>query len=58
MQQHLDKEVSLGRKAGPFDKIPFPTSRISHIGLIPIKDGDFCLVRHGDKDEAVLIIQL
>lgn len=48
----------MGRKGGPFDKIPFPTCRISHIGLIPIKDGEFCLVRHGDKDEAVLIIKL
>lgn len=46
MQQKLDKEVSLGRMAGPFDEIPFPTFRVSPVGLVPKKDGDFRLIHH------------
>lgn len=46
VQQKLDKEVSLGRMAGPFDEIPFPTFRVSPVGLVPKKDGDFRLIHH------------
>lgn len=41
VQQRLDKEVSLGRMAGSFDKIPFPTFRVSPVVLVTKKDGIF-----------------
>ena len=31
---------------GPFDTIPFPTLRVSPVGLVPQKDGDFRLIHH------------
>ena len=40
IEQKLHKEVALGRVAGPFESIPFPTFRVSPVGLVPKKDGD------------------
>ena len=31
---------------GPFDTIPFPTLRVSPVGLVPPKDGDFRLIHN------------
>ena len=30
----------------PFDTIPFPTLRVSPVGLVPKKDGNFRLIHH------------
>lgn len=46
VEQKLNKEVSLGRMAGPFEVIPFPTLRVSPVGLVPKKDGDHRLIHH------------
>ena len=46
VEQKLDKEVALGRVAGPFESIPFPTFRVSPVGLVPKKDGDVRLIHH------------
>ena len=40
MKASLDKEVSLGRVAGPFSTPPFPTFQVSPIGLVPKKYSD------------------
>jgi len=40
VKANLDKEVSLGRVAGPFSSIPFPNFQISPIGLVPKKYSD------------------
>ena len=43
----LSKELSLGRIAGPFLERPFPSLRISPLGLIPKKTpGEFRLIHH------------
>ena len=36
----------MGRVAGPFESIPFPTFRVSPVGLLPKKDGDVRLIHH------------
>jgi hypothetical protein len=46
VEAKLSKEVALGRVAGPFTNIPFPTLRVSPVGLVPKKDGDFRLIHH------------
>lgn len=46
VEQKLNKEVKLGRMAGPYDAIPFPTLRVSPVGLVPKKDGDQRLIHH------------
>ncbi len=38
----LQKEISLGRIAGPFPEPPFPNLRCSGLGLVP-KDGNDCM---------------
>ncbi|XP_060587839.1 uncharacterized protein LOC132743320 [Ruditapes philippinarum] len=40
------KEIQVGRVAGPFLRIPFPTLQISPIGLVPKKGGDYRLIHH------------
>ena len=45
-EQKLHKEVALGRVAGPFESIPFPTFRVSPVGLVPKKDGDVRMIHH------------
>ena len=43
----LSKELGLGRIAGPFLERPFPSLRISPLGLIPKKTpGEFRLIHH------------
>lgn len=46
VEQNLAKEITLGRMAGPFETIPFPTLRVSPVGLVPRKDGDVRLIHH------------
>ena len=40
VKANLDKEVSLGRVAGPFSAPPFPNFQVSPIGLVPKKYSD------------------
>ena len=43
----LQKELSLGRMAGPFDSSPFDDFAISPIGLVPKKtQGAFRMIHH------------
>lgn len=37
LKEKIEKEVSLGRIAGPFDHIPMPNIHISPLGLVPKK---------------------
>ena len=46
MREKLSKEICLGRIAGPFTKIPFPSLQVSPIGLVPKKDGDYRMIHH------------
>ncbi|XP_033739602.1 uncharacterized protein LOC117326910 isoform X1 [Pecten maximus] len=47
LQQKIDKEVSLGRIAGPFDSPPFQNFHISPLGLVPKKEkNEFRLIHH------------
>ena len=46
VREKLNKEISLGRIAGPFDHPPLPTLRISPIFLAPKKNGDFRLIHN------------
>ena len=46
-KQKIEKEVKLGRYAGPFDQRPLPNLRVSPIGLVPKKTpGEFRLINH------------
>ena len=45
-EEKIQKEVSLGRVAGPFSQPPFPTLQVSSLGLVPKKDGDYRLIHH------------
>lgn len=42
----IEKEIEMGRMAGPFSSKPFSNLRISPIGLVPKKDGTFRLIQH------------
>ena len=43
----LHKEISAGRIAGPFQKPPFPTFRVSPLGVVPKKTpGELHLIHH------------
>ncbi|XP_053380846.1 uncharacterized protein LOC128548992 [Mercenaria mercenaria] len=42
----MDKEVDLGRIAGPFSSPPFPNLKVSPIGLVPKSDGGWRLIQH------------
>lgn len=42
----VEKEVELGRMAGPFVDKPFSNLRVSPIGLVPKKDGAYRLIHH------------
>ena len=46
VKTNIKKEVSLFRVAGPFTFRPFPTLRVSPIGIVPKKDGDFRIIHH------------
>lgn len=42
----INKEIFLGRVAGPFPRPPLPNLRLSPVGLVPKKDGSFRLIHH------------
>ena len=44
--QLVNKEVGLGRMAGPFVNKPFQNFRLSPLGLVPKKDKSFRLIQH------------
>jgi hypothetical protein len=46
VREKLGKEVEAGRIAGPFDTRPIASLRVSPLGLVPKKDGDFRLIHH------------
>lgn len=48
VKANLDKEVSLGRVAGPFSTPPFPNFQVLTIGLVPPKkySDKFCTIFH------------
>jgi hypothetical protein len=46
LQGKIDKDVEAGRIAGPFVSRPLSTLRISPLGLVPKKDGDFRIIHH------------
>jgi hypothetical protein len=46
VRQNIDKELSMGRIADPFINPPFPTFRVSPIGLVQKKDGDFRMIHN------------
>lgn len=54
-EQKIDREISLGRVAGPFKQPPFPTLQVSPLGLVPKKDGDYRLIHHLSYPEAASI---
>ena len=45
-KQKISKEIAMGRIAGPFSAPPFPTLRVSPIGLVPKKNGDFLMIHN------------
>ena len=45
-KQKISKELAMGRIAGPFSVPPFPTLRVSPIGLVPKKNGDFRMIHN------------
>ena len=45
-KQKMSKELAVGRIAGPFSVPPFPTLRVSPIGLVPKKNGDFRMIHN------------
>jgi hypothetical protein len=45
-KQTISKELTMGRIAGPFSVPPFPTLRVSPIGLVPKKNGDFRMIHN------------
>ncbi|KAK3098108.1 hypothetical protein FSP39_016192 [Pinctada imbricata] len=44
--QKINKEIHAGRVAGPFGYLPISNLRISPLGLVPKKGGDFRLIHH------------
>lgn len=46
LQTKIDKELEAGRIAGPFSSPPLPALRVSPLGLVPKKDGDFRVIHH------------
>ncbi|XP_041464356.1 uncharacterized protein LOC121415240 [Lytechinus variegatus] len=47
LKDKIQKEISLGRIAGPFQNPPFPNFRCSPIGLVPKRTpGEFRLIQH------------
>jgi len=45
-KKKIEKEISLDRISGPFSERPLPNLRISPLGLVPKKDGDFRVIHH------------
>ncbi|MBV2113440.1 MAG: hypothetical protein KUF82_21005 [Candidatus Thiodiazotropha sp. (ex Ctena orbiculata)] len=47
VRQKIKAEIDAGRVAGPFDSRPFPTLRVSPLGLVPKKEpGEYRLIHH------------
>lgn len=46
MAEKIEKEISAGRIAGPFDSKPFPNLRLSPIGVVPKKEGGWRMIQH------------
>lgn len=47
VRQKIKTEIEAGRVAGPFDSRPFPTLRVSPLGLVPKKEpGEYRLIHH------------
>ncbi|KAM4748731.1 LOW QUALITY PROTEIN: uncharacterized protein WCC33_006112 [Rhinophrynus dorsalis] len=47
VQAKLDKEVALGRMAGPFSSPPLPNLRVSPLGVVPKREpGQFRMIHH------------
>ena len=46
LSDKIDKEVSLGRFAGPFDCPSLPNLRVSPVGVVPKSDGGWRLITH------------
>ncbi|XP_077155697.1 uncharacterized protein LOC143818192 [Ranitomeya variabilis] len=47
LRQKIEKEVELGRIAGPFQSLPFKNMKISPLGIIPKKEpGKYRLIHH------------
>lgn len=46
VKEKIDKEISLGRIAGPFDTEPLFNLRLSPIGVVAKKDGGWRLIHH------------
>lgn len=46
VREKLEKEIKLGRMAGPFDERPLATLRTSPIGIVPKNDGGWRLITH------------
>lgn len=44
--QLVNKEINMGRVAGPFPYSPLHNLRLSPIGMVPKKDGTFRLIHH------------
>lgn len=44
--EKINKEISLGRLAGPFDSPPFKNLRVSPVGLVPKSDGGWRMITH------------
>ena len=46
LKEKIDKELALGRFAGPFETPPLKTLKISPVGLVPKSDGNYRLITH------------
>ena len=44
--EKLNKEISLGRIAGPFTSYPIPNLIVSPVGLVPKSDGGWRMITH------------
>jgi hypothetical protein len=57
-KQKISKELAMGRIAGPFSVPLFPTLRVSPIGLVPKKNGDFRMIHNLSYHATILSIIL
>lgn len=56
VQQKIEKEIKLGRVAGPFMEKPLPNLQVSPIGLVPKKlPGEYRLIHHLSYPESYSI---
>lgn len=46
LRDKIDKEVALGRFAGPFKEPPIKNLKVSPVGLVPKANGDYRLITH------------